>query len=253
MISFSLQSGSNGNCFYVETSDARLLFDAGISGKAAQQRMAQHQRDIKHVDALIISHNHMDHVRCAGVFHRKFNLPVYITPSAWKACQLACGPIEELHFMQPGSTMTFGATVVRTICTPHDARDSLAFIIEDSHKKLGIFTDLGHRFEGLDTAIENLDGLYLESNYDPEMLACGDYPPWLKKRISSDSGHLSNQEAAQLVRDANDQLQFLVLSHLSQNNNHPDLALATAKEFLPNQQNISSASRTTAGNLNILK
>ncbi|MCP4709801.1 MAG: MBL fold metallo-hydrolase, partial [Planctomycetes bacterium] len=75
MISFALQSGSNGNCFYVETTDARLLFDAGISGKTAQNRMAHHQRDINDVDALIISHNHMDHVRGAGVFHRKFNLP----------------------------------------------------------------------------------------------------------------------------------------------------------------------------------
>jgi len=253
MISFALQSGSNGNCFYVETSDARLLFDAGISGKTAQQRMALHQRDINLVDALIISHNHMDHVRGAGVFHRKFSLPVYITPNAWKVCQPACGPIENLHFIQPGSTLTFGSTVVHTICTPHDAKDSLAFIIEDNHKKLGIFTDLGHRFDGLDTAIEKLDGLYLESNYDPEMLAHGDYPPWLKKRISGNSGHLSNQEAAQLVRDTNDRLQFLVLSHLSQNNNLPELALATARKSLPDQLNISLAPRTAAGKLHTLK
>ena len=253
MISCTLQSGSNGNCFYVETSDARLLFDAGISGKAAQQRMAQHQRDIKQVDALIISHNHMDHVSGAGVFHRKFNLPVYMTANAWKICQSACGPIGDLHLIQPGATLTFGSTVVHTICTPHDAKDSLAFIIEDKHKKLGIFTDLGHRFDGLDTAIEKLDGLYLESNYDPEMLAGGEYPPWLKKRIAGDHGHLSNHQAAQLVRETNDQLQFLVLSHLSQNNNHPDLALATAKEILPHQPNISLASRTNAGKLHILK
>jgi len=253
MISFALQSGSNGNCFYVETSDARLLFDAGISGKVAQQRLAQHQRDIRDVDALIISHNHTDHVSGAGVFHRKFNLPVYITPNAWKACQSVCGPIEDLNFFPPGSTLTFGATVVRTVCTPHDGKDSQAFIIEDKHKKLGIFTDLGHLFDGLEEAIEQLDGLYLESNYDPEMLAGGDYPAWLKKRIAGDRGHLSNQQAAQLVRDTNDRLQFLVLSHLSQNNNHPDLALATAKKILPDQQNISLASRNHAGKLHILK
>ena len=253
MLSFALQSGSNGNCFYVETSDARLFFDAGISGKIAQQRLAQHQRDIHQVDALIISHNHIDHVSGAGVFHRRFNLPVYITPNAWQACRTVCGPIEDLRLIQPGSILTFGATVVRTIRTPHDGKDSLAFIIEDDHKKLGIFTDLGHRFDGLDAAIEKLDGLYLESNYDPEMLDRGDYPLWLKKRIAGNHGHLSNQQAAQLVRDANDRLQFLVLSHLSQNNNLPDLALATARKFLPDTLNISLASRTAAGQLNVLK
>ncbi|KPK72971.1 MAG: hypothetical protein AMJ79_15420 [Phycisphaerae bacterium SM23_30] len=249
MLTFALQSGSHGNCIYVETEHARLLFDAGISGKMAQHRLSQYDRDVRDIDAVIISHDHRDHVSGAGIFHRKFHLPVYITPNAWSACRSVCGPVEKLHHFIPGQKLHFGATIVRTIPTPHDSVDSVAFVIEHDRKKLGIFTDLGHRFDGIEKWIRKLDGLYLESNYDPDMLRRGDYPPWLKRRIAGPGGHLSNQQAAQLVLDCSPQLQFLALAHLSQNNNHPCLALAQARKILPPHLHIAPLLRTRASEL----
>ena len=249
MLTFALQSGSHGNSIYVETSDARLLFDAGISGKLAQKRLAQYHRDITTVDAVIISHNHRDHISGAGVFHRKFGLTIYFTPKAWTASQSVCGPVSELRHFSPGRRLCFGETIVQTVPTPHDGIDSVAFVITHHQKKLGIFTDLGHRFAGIEKWIEKLDGLYLESNYDPDRLARGDYPRWLKRRIAGSAGHLSNQEAAQLARDCGKRLQFLALAHLSENNNHPELALAAAREILPPSLYVKPIRRTVASEM----
>lgn len=137
--------------------------------------------------------------------------------------------------------------------TPHDAIDSVAFVITHQQKRLGIFTDLGHRFAGIENWIENLDGLYLESNYDPDMLARGGYPRWLKQRIAGSAGHLSNQEAAQLARDSGKRLKFLALAHLSENNNHPELALAVARKILPRNLYVKPIRRTVAGEMFVLE
>ena len=134
MISFSLQSGSNGNSIYVETSDARLLFDAGISGRQAKLRMAQNGRDIKKVQALIISHDHNDHVRCAGIYHRKFQLPVYVTRRTLGAAA-NLGPISQVHHFKAGEMLCFGRTKVHTLPTPHDGVDGVAFVIEKGRKR----------------------------------------------------------------------------------------------------------------------
>ena len=249
MLTCSLPSGSNGNCIYVETSDARLLFDAGISGRTAQHRLAQFDRDICDVDALFISHNHSDHVDSAGVYSRKFSLPVYITPGSWRLARKKLGTIENLQLFSPGQTLTINQTRIVTVPTAHDGVEGVAFIVQQDGKSLGIFTDLGHRFAGLDNWIAQLDALYLESNYDPDMLDQGDYPTWLKKRVSGSAGHLSNFEAAHLVRDCAENLQFLVLSHLSENNNVPELALTTAREVLGSEMNIALAHRNQASEM----
>jgi len=240
----SLQSGSNGNCFYVETPDARLLVDAGLSGKAAQERLVQHQRDIHDVDALLITHDHSDHTCGAGVFHRKFHLPLYISKGSFNACSAKIGRVDHPHYFRPGASLRFNTTSVHTIPTPHDGREGAAFIIEHDNKRLGVFTDLGHNFPGLNHAIANLDALYLESNYDPDMLDHGDYPAWLKRRITSDKGHLSNQQAATLVADHAKKLQFLALAHLSQHNNTPEIALDTARKTIGPHTTIALAPRS---------
>jgi phosphoribosyl 1,2-cyclic phosphodiesterase len=240
----SLQSGSNGNCIYVETPDARLIFDAGISGKVAQQRLACYQRELDQADGLIISHNHSDHVKGAGVFHRKFQVPLYITTGAWKATKNKLGSVREVQHFSPGEILCFGTTRVETIPTAHDGIDGVAFIVAYGDKRLGIFTDLGHPFAGLADHLMELDGLYLESNYDPEMLENSAYPGWLKKRIRGEGGHLSNREASYLVRTCGQKLRFLVLSHLSEHNNSPALALETAQEILASIVPVYLAPRT---------
>jgi len=249
MLTCSLQSGSNGNSIYVETPDVRLLFDAGISGKIAQQRLNQHGRDLHQVDALLISHNHSDHISSAGVFQRRCSFPLYITPRTWQSCRARLAPVTDLCHFHSGEKLEFGTTTVETIPTAHDGTDGCAFVIIHNGKKLGIFTDLGHCFDGIEDCIAQLDALYLESNYDPEMLANGPYPPWLKNRIIGPGGHLSNFEAADLVRQAGKNLQLLILSHLSEHNNHPDLALATARQYLPADLPIAIAPRTSASEM----
>ncbi|MBN1435857.1 MAG: MBL fold metallo-hydrolase [Sedimentisphaerales bacterium] len=238
----ALQSGSNGNSIYVETSDARLLFDAGISGKRAEERLAENGRAIRDVDALIISHSHSDHVSGAGVFHRKFSLPVYICGEAWQEVGPRMGKVreQELCFFDRGDTLRFGETIVETVPTAHDGMGGVAFVISHGNgKRLGIFTDLGHRFAGIEDWLRELDAVYIESNYDPEMLNNGPYPYWLKQRIKGDGGHLSNREAVELVRDCGGRLKLVVLSHLSEHNNCPNLVRTTAVEVLGQTESLA--------------
>lgn len=243
MITFSLQSGSNGNAIYVEAAGVRLLFDAGISGRQAKLRMAVHGRDIRDVDALILSHRHGDHTRCAGVYHRLFRLPIYATPATGHAIAPLAGRTDGVRHFRPGDSLEFGPVTVHTLATPHDAAESVAFIIECEGKRLGIFTDLGHPFSGLARALAEVDAVYLESNYDPVMLAEGPYPEDLKARIRGRGGHLSNDEAAALLRHRRRRPRWVALAHLSEQNNDPDLALLTHHQVLGMDFPLTVASR----------
>ena len=218
----SLQSGSNGNCLYLETGGARILFDAGISGIAAEKRLASLGKDIRDIDALIISHDHSDHSKCAGIFQRKYGIPLYISKKTLDATNI--GKLNTVHHFHPGETMEFGSLSVETIPTAHDGADGASFIISEKGKRLGIFTDLGHVFHGLGDAIASLDAVFIESNYDPGMLARGPYPEFLKRRISGDGGHISNQESAELLSKRGSNLRWACLGHLSEQNNLPELA-----------------------------
>ncbi len=231
MITFSLQSGSNGNSVYVEAGGQRLLFDAGISGACAKNRMADHGRDICNVDALIISHHHADHVRCAGIFQRKFGLPIYMTRTTHKHAYPPLGDLSDVRYFRSGSSLSFGPVTVHTLRTPHDAADAVAFVVEYEQKRLGILTDLGHPFVGLANLLDDLDAAYLESNYDPGMLETGPYPPHLQARIRGVGGHLSNEESAELVCGCRSgRLKWVALAHLSESNNDPELALEAHRQ-----------------------
>lgn len=232
MLTFSLQSGSNGNSIYVEAAGVRLLFDAGLSGRQTRLRMAVHGRDIRDVDAVVLSHRHSDHTRCAGVLHRLFNLPIYATPATHHAIKPLVGALNGVRLFQPGDALTFGPVTVHTVPTPHDAAESVAFVIEAEGRRLGLFTDLGHPFPGLKQALADVHAVYLESNYDPQMLAEGWYPPEVQARIRGDGGHLSNQEAADLLRQYVPRPRWAALAHLSENNNDPQLALETSRRTL---------------------
>lgn len=245
----ALQSGSNGNCVYVEAGGARLLFDAGISGKQAQLRLAGHGLDITGADALLLSHDHQDHARCAGIYHRKFGLPVYATKGTFRAAnaRASLGEVDDVRHFTPGKALRFGPVTVETIPTPHDGADGVAFVVDDGRSRLGILTDLGFAFTGLDAVIGSLDGVLLESNYDPEMLAWGPYPPALQERIRGCGGHLSNAEAAELLRrSTNGRLRWACLAHLSQQNNTPELALRMHRKVLGGRFPLHVASRHRA-------
>ncbi len=231
MKSISLQSGSNGNAIYVEADGVRLLFDAGISGRQARERLARYDRSIREVDAVIISHDHADHIRCAGIWHRLFGLPVYMTKKTLRAVRVNLGRFKYLNFFESGDSLAFGRVIVHTIPTPHDAADGVVFVVQHNGKKLGICTDVGYPFPALQRALEEVDAVYLESNYDPCMLDVGPYPEYLKVRIRGRGGHISNEEAAKMVAACNAKRpKWIAVSHLSGENNTPELAVETQQK-----------------------
>ena len=235
----SLQSGSNGNCIYVEADGVRLLFDAGISGIQVRQRLALHGREVAGISALLISHDHADHARSMGICHRKFALPVYVTAKTFQAAaRYRLGEIGELNHFSAGEALRFGSVTVETIPTPHDGADGVAFVVDDGRRRLGnVFGDLA-------AVIGSLDAVLLESNYDPHMLANGDYPEWLKRRIEGPGGHISNVEAAELLRKAaSTRMKWACLAHLSQDNNRPELALEVHRKVLGTRLPLCVATR----------
>ncbi len=245
----SLQSGSNGNCIYVEGGNTRLLFDAGISGKKADDRLGLTGRDIRAVDAVLISHNHSDHICSAGVFQRKFGLPLYMTESTLAAARKynRLGRLTDVSTFRAGDQLQFDGLQVQTISTPHDGVDGVAFVVTDGRLRLGIFTDLGHVFPGLTEHIASLDAVFIESNYDVEMLEIGPYPAYLKGRIRGRGGHLSNAETAEVLTGAADgRLKWACLGHLSEQNNEARLALATVRSSLDEGVKLYLAGRYAA-------
>jgi len=234
LCSASLQSGSNGNCFFVESKGVRLLFDAGLTGVQTKQRLESLGVDIETVQAVIISHVHNDHIRYAGVLQRQYHLPIWMTSGTFRAVLDVSKPgrVSEPHLFHSGETLQFGPVKVETIPTPHDAPEGVCFVVDNGTARLGIMTDLGSRFLGLKEVIATLDGVFLESNYDPDMLENGLYPEELKKRIRGEHGHLSNVDAAELLLKSNKRLRWACLAHLSAKNNCPEVALETHRKIL---------------------
>lgn len=232
MLAISLQSGSSGNCYYVESAGVRLLLDAGINGADAERRLSAHGREIRKADALIISHDHSDHAAFAGVYQRKYGLPIYITRKTFEAASPHLGRIRSVKFFRSGETLDFGPVQVYTLPTPHDGADGSVFVVSSGGKRFGLLTDLGHAFAGLGELVCTLNGVFLESNYDPGMLGRGPYPEFLKKRIAGPGGHISNSESARLLARFGSNLKWACLAHLSENNNTPRLALSTHRAIV---------------------
>lgn len=240
-----LQSGSSGNCTYVESGGFSVLFDAGISGRQAELRLQKHGKDIRKIDALVISHEHSDHVRCIGVFNRKYGLPIHVTRPTLRAFgrHQKHGKLDKINLFESGESFRIGNLTIDTLPTPHDAVDGVAFVVDDGVTRFGLLTDLGHVFDGLADTIATLDAVVLESNFDAEMLIDAPYPDFLKSRIAGDGGHISNDEAAELLRRANPNLQWAVLAHLSEHCNEPAVAMRTHRRILGSELNIECADR----------
>jgi phosphoribosyl 1,2-cyclic phosphodiesterase len=244
----TLQSGSSGNCVFVRSGETRLLFDAGISGRKAEARLAAYGYDIRDCHAVVLSHEHSDHICGLGAFHRKFDLPIYATLRTWNAARAkpATGPIGPPNHFKAGESFQIGSLRIETTRTPHDAIEGVCFVIEDvtDGQRFGLLTDLGHVFHGLATVIQGLDAVLIESNYDDDLLRCGPYPKRLKDRIAGKRGHISNTDAADLLECCVEgQLQWACLGHLSAENNSPDVALAVHRQRHGNRFPIFCADR----------
>ena len=211
----------------------RLLFDAGLTGLQTKQRLESLGVDIETIQAVIVSHAHADHIYYAGVLQRQYNLPIWMTSGTFQKTLETdrLGRVSEPHLFSGGDTLQFGSVRVETIPTTHDAPEAVCFVVDNGTVRLGIMTDLGSRFFGLQEIVATLDGVYLESNYDPEMLINGFYPEDVKQRIISDHGHLSNADAAELLAKSK-RLRWACLGHLSNKNNCPEIALATHRNII---------------------
>ena len=218
-----LASGSAGNAVVVEAGGTRALFDCGITVRQLERRLNQVGLAAAELDALLLSHEHVDHVRGVELLLRRFALPAYATAGTFTAIGGTPDSGDELI---SGHEVTVGALRVTALATSHDAREPVGFVVRHAARRVALVTDTGCLGPALLEALDGCDALLLESNHDPDMLRFGTYPWPLKQRIASDSGHLSNLQAQHgLERLAHAGLRVVVGMHLSRENNRPELAL----------------------------
>ncbi len=235
MITFSLQSGSSGNCIYYESDGVKLLIDAGISLKSVSERLIKNGINKDNIDGLLITHDHTDHSKSISVLQSNLKMPLFISPKTMLSVKKRDWRVSDsnvFHF-NPGEIIEIKHLKITTIRTPHDGVEPSVFIIDDGKTKVGIFTDLGHCFTQLINVLWDLDVIYMESNYDARMLRDNiHYPGYLKRRIAGYGGHISNKESAMMINTyCEDRLKYLFLSHLSENNNSPEVAMKTHKKY----------------------
>ncbi len=219
----SLNSGSNGNCYYVGSDTDAILVDAGISARETEKRMLRSGLSMDKVRALFISHEHADHVTGIVALSRKHNIPVYISPATLQATRLPVNP-ELVRSFSKDDYFDIGDLHVQPFTKRHDAADPYSFVISHQDINVGVFTDIGKACDNVVHHFSLCHCVFLESNYCTDMLMKGAYPWPLKKRISGGNGHLSNDEALNLFTAHRAVfLSHLILSHLSKNNNRPEL------------------------------
>lgn len=225
----SIASGSSGNCIYVGSDTTHLLVDAGISGKRTEAGLKELDLSMRDIDGIFITHEHADHIAGLGVLARKYEVPIYATGGTIEAIRrsTSVGEIPENLFQRIHADEKI--IIKDIVCNPmkisHDAAEPVAYRISHGRKKVGIITDLGTYNDYTVECLRGMDALFLEANHDVNMLQVGPYPYYLKQRILGDRGHLSNERAGQLLCNLlHDNLQAVVLGHLSKENNLPELA-----------------------------
>lgn len=217
----SLNSGSNGNCYYVGNEDEAVLIDAGISCRQVEKRLERLDLSLRKVKAIFISHEHSDHISGLVQLARKYTLPVYITPGTLYGSGLGKAGLT-IRPLSGYSPVSVGQLSVTAFPKWHDAADPHSFLIECAGVRVGVFTDIGAPCEHVIRHFSQCHAAFLEANYDEEMLEQGRYPYFLKRRIQGDKGHLSNRQALDLFRRHRPvYMSHLLLSHLSKDNNCP--------------------------------
>jgi phosphoribosyl 1,2-cyclic phosphodiesterase len=230
-----LGSGSDGNATLVESDDARVLIDAGFSGRSIEVRMRERGVDPEALDAIVITHDHIDHTRGMGVLARRFGVPLHLTERTRAACASLLRGGEAVRPYASSVPFRIGSLRIDPFLTVHDAVDPVAVTVTDERTgcRLGIATDLGRPTAAVRAALAGCHMLVLESNHDEAMLRAGPYPWSVKQRIASSHGHLSNTAAGALARElCHEALTAVVLAHLSEHCNDPGLAFDVTGECL---------------------
>jgi phosphoribosyl 1,2-cyclic phosphodiesterase len=229
-----LGSGSRGNCTLIATERTRLLVDAGFSKKETARRLAEAGDRVEAFDAVVISHEHSDHINGLKSLALGFKIPIYISAATREV--IRWDPrLNSFEEFSAGTKFTVGDIEVTPFAVPHDAADPVAFTFEAQGVKIGVVTDLGYIPEVVKQHVHGCHCLVFESNHDLEMLKVGPYPWYVKQRVMSRTGHLSNRATAEFLSgdfESPGDGQVLVLAHLSENNNHPEIARMTAEEAL---------------------
>lgn len=230
----SISSGSSGNCIYAGTDNSHILIDAGISGKKIEEGL--HSIDLKaeEMQAILVTHEHLDHIKGLGVLARRYGIPIFGTAGTidYMTSHDCIGKVDDslFHVIQPEEEFSIGDMDITAISTSHDAAEPVSYMVKKGQKSMAVLTDLGTYDDFLVDKLQGLDVLLLEANHDIHMLQAGGYPYYLKKRILGNKGHLSNELSGQLLgRLLHDDFKHVLLGHLSQENNFPELAYETVK------------------------
>ena len=228
-----LAGGSKGNAIWISSPTTSILLDVGLSALEIARRLQQTPGARRRLDALLISHEHSDHVRGAGALSRRLSLPVFMTHGTTENLPPGLGPLARTVVFQSGKPFVIGDLEVTAFTVPHDAAEPVGFVVEHGGCRLGVCTDLGSITDSVKASLQGCHALVLEANHDVDLLIEGPYPWYLKQRILSPYGHLCNTDTCDLLGSLyHDDLFTVVLTHLSETNNHPTLVRQCLKESL---------------------
>lgn len=233
-----LASGSSGNATLVETGDQKILVDCGLSGKKIEGLFEQVGRKMSDLDAILVTHEHVDHIKGLGVIARKYKLPVFANQKTWQAMDPMIGEVnsdQKFHFDME-TVKSFGSLQVESFGVSHDAIEPMFYIFHSGDKKFVMITDTGYVSDRMKGHIKGADAYLFESNHDIEMLRMGRYPWNVKRRILGDEGHVSNEDAGIAISEViTDKTKRIYLGHLSKDNNMKDLARMSVSQTLAAQ------------------
>lgn len=230
-----LASGSTGNAIYVENDEHSFLVDVGLTGKKMEQLFAEIDRDMKNLTGILVTHEHSDHIKGLGVIARKYNVPIFANTKTWQAMDGLVGniPVDLRFHFDMETTKTFGALDICSFAVSHDAADPMFYTFHENNRKLVVITDTGYVSDRMKGHIAAADSYVFESNHDVGMLQMGRYPWSVKRRILSDVGHVSNEDAAVAMSEVvAEKPTQIYLAHLSKDNNMKDLARLSVQQTL---------------------
>lgn len=225
----SISSGSSGNCIFVGTETTNILVDVGISGKRIENGLNDLELTGKDIDAILITHEHVDHIGGLGVMSRRYGIPVYVTEGSLRGIKenKSLGKIDDdlFNIIKADDVFSVKDVNIKPLRISHDAYEPVAYRFKSGSKKTAVITDLGEYNDYLVSNLERLDAVFIEANHDVRMLQLGSYPYQLKQRILGKRGHLSNEASGRFLSDIlHDNMKHIILSHLSHENNMPELA-----------------------------
>jgi len=258
MLNFcSLYSGSSGNCYFVESKNTKLLIDAGVSLKKIEEGLKSFNISPSSLSAILVTHEHIDHVQSLGNLSKKYDIPVYSNLETFDSMPKQTDKISQknIKLIKPNKQFNINDIEIKSFAIPHDAANPCGYIFKNDNSKICTATDIGHMTNSILKNLEGSSFVLLESNYDPDILKYTKYPFVLKNRISGPTGHLSNIEAGKTINHLiNCGLNTAMLGHLSKESNFPELAYQTVvDEIISNNTDISKINLSVASRNNISK